>query len=157
MTKDTHCSHCGERHVDETYPKTCPGCNTMTFVNPPAVAVAMVSLGDGRFVGVRRGVAPFIGELAFPGGYQNVGETLEQAAAREFWEETGIDVGNRGATYLASRVAGPNTLVFFKINAGISEKDLNAFKGPETQEVVILDKESTLCFPLHQEMLRIYA
>ena len=33
------------------------------------------------------------GMWALPGGAQNLGETPEQCAKREFWEETGLEVG----------------------------------------------------------------
>lgn len=59
----------------------------------PRVAVDIViRFPDGRFVLVKRRYPPFRGFWAIPGGFVKYGETVEQAAVREAWEETGLRV-----------------------------------------------------------------
>ena len=41
---------------------------------------------------VRRSIEPGYGKWVFPGGYVDRGEMVEQAAAREMREESGIDI-----------------------------------------------------------------
>lgn len=58
----------------------------------PRVAVGAVVFKDDRVLLVRRGRAPARGLWAIPGGSMELGETLQAAAEREIFEETGIKI-----------------------------------------------------------------
>ncbi len=61
----------------------------------PAVAATVVlhDVNRGAFLLVRRAREPFAGCFAFPGGFLEVGlERIEETAARELFEETGVEV-----------------------------------------------------------------
>src|SRR5712692_3303302 len=55
-----------------------------------------MTMSDGRLhvLLVRRGVAPFKGMWAIPGGFKRPTETLDEAAKRELAEETGVDAAS---------------------------------------------------------------
>jgi 8-oxo-dGTP diphosphatase len=57
------------------------------------VDVVILTMLDSRLhvLLVRRGVAPFEGRWAIPGGFKRPAETLDEAAKRELAEETGVD------------------------------------------------------------------
>jgi 8-oxo-dGTP diphosphatase len=57
------------------------------------VDIVILTMSDGRphVLLVRRGVAPFKGTWAIPGGFKRPNETLDEAAKRELAEETGVD------------------------------------------------------------------
>jgi 8-oxo-dGTP diphosphatase len=57
------------------------------------VDVVILTMSDSRLhvLLVRRGVAPFEGRWAIPGGFKRPTETLDEAAKRELAEETGVD------------------------------------------------------------------
>src|SRR5262245_57374293 len=57
------------------------------------VDVVILTMADARLnvLLVRRGVAPFEGMWAIPGGFKRPTETLDEAASRELAEETGVD------------------------------------------------------------------
>ena len=67
----------------------------MTTEAAVLIAVAVVEHDDHYLIGPRPAGVPLAGLWEFPGGKVEPGETAEQAAARECFEETGIaiDVG----------------------------------------------------------------
>jgi 8-oxo-dGTP diphosphatase len=56
------------------------------------IAVAVVERDDQVLIGLRPEGAPLAGYWEFPGGKVADGETPEDAARRECWEETGVAV-----------------------------------------------------------------
>ena len=59
-------------------------------MNPRLVVTVFPITDAGELVLIRRGIEPGKGWWAQPGGFLEVDETVNQAAIRETWEETGL-------------------------------------------------------------------
>jgi mutator protein MutT len=62
------------------------------YPDRPIVGVGAVIADEGRVVLIRRRYEPLAGQWSLPGGMVELGETLEEAVAREMLEETGLVV-----------------------------------------------------------------
>jgi 8-oxo-dGTP diphosphatase len=62
-------------------------------VTPLLAADAVVFDAKGRVLLIKRSNPPFQGAYALPGGFVDVGETVEDACRRELLEETGVGAG----------------------------------------------------------------
>ena len=62
-------------------------------VTPLLTVDCVVFDARDRVLLIRRGNPPFQGHYALPGGFVDVGETVEDACRRELMEETGVKAG----------------------------------------------------------------
>ena len=62
------------------------------YPDRPVVGVGAVVLDGDLVLLIKRSKAPLKGQWSLPGGGVEVGETLEQAIAREVLEETGLTI-----------------------------------------------------------------
>lgn len=68
------------------------GAEPRSYPTRPFVGVGVVVFRDNDVLLVRRGKPPKKDQWSLPGGAQNLGEKVEEAARREVREETGLDV-----------------------------------------------------------------
>lgn len=131
------------------------------YNNPIVVSVALIPIIQDyqlKLLGVRRGIPPFVGELAFPGGFVEPNETVAGAAARETSEEAGV-ILQPGLFKIVEEKITPNNqlLVFSLYTEALSAQLINLnFKNAETQELKLLDPSDVLCFSLHEEVKQTY-
>ena len=94
-----------------------PACGNTSFLNPCRLPSSCCRSMTGVLV-VRRNIEPQIGQLALPGGYMNLGETWQQAGARELFEETGIVIRPEDVREFRVKSApGGTTLMVFGASA----------------------------------------
>ena len=65
-----------------------------SYPNRPIVGVGAVVFRDDRVLLIKRGKPPRMGDWSLPGGMQEIGETVFEAAAREVREETGVTISD---------------------------------------------------------------
>jgi 8-oxo-dGTP diphosphatase len=87
------CPRCGNA-AEVAYPRSisCPHCGYGAYYNPKPVAAAIPVTAAGEIVLLRRGFDPGKDLWTFPGGFVDLGETVEEAARREAREEIEADV-----------------------------------------------------------------
>jgi len=92
--KDFYCTYCGNEFLKEQiYPKHCKKCNEISYLNPIPTILSLIPVSSPGAIGFlleKRNINPGKGKWDFPGGFMDYGETWQQAASRETFEETGI-------------------------------------------------------------------
>lgn len=109
----------------------CPDCNYIAYENPKIIVGAVVTDATGRFLLCRRAIEPRRGFWTLPAGYMELGETTEQGAAREAWEEATarIAIDALLAVYNIPRISQVQMIY----RAGLSDPAIAP--GPESLEV----------------------
>ncbi len=102
------CSHCGSADLKHKIPTgdnrnrfVCNNCHTIHYTNPKVIA-GCLPVWEGRVLLARRSIEPRKGFWNVPGGYLENGETVEEGAKREVWEETLARVENLKALSIYS-------------------------------------------------------
>ena len=113
-----YCPRCG-READVVFPRsiTCPHCGYGAYYNPKPVACAIPRDDDGNLWLLRRAFDPGAGLWTFPGGFVDLGESVEDAARRETFEEMEIDVELGGLVGVYSRADERIVLVVYAAKA----------------------------------------
>jgi ADP-ribose pyrophosphatase YjhB (NUDIX family) len=113
------CPRCGQSAVVD-YPRSisCPHCGYGAYYNPKPVAAAIPVTAAGEIVLLRRGFDPGKDLWTFPGGFVDLGESVEEAARREAREEIVADVELTGLVGVYSRPEDRVVLIVFAATIG---------------------------------------
>ena len=94
MKKLVFCSQCGKKNTfsfkDGNDRFHCESCGTIHYQNPKPTATLICTKKD-KILLVKRAFNPGKGEWNLPGGFLELGETLNQGAKRELKEETNLN------------------------------------------------------------------
>ena len=151
---DKHCPGCASplepKEVAGRLRPVCTECGRVVYYDPKVAATCIVRRGDEVLM-IRRAVQPGIGLWSMPGGYVDRGEVIEEAAAREVLEETGLEVEVEHLVGLFSERGHPVIVAAFTAR----ETGGVLHPGEEAQEVGFfqLDSLPPLAFPRDKEIL----
>lgn len=76
---------------DDRLRRVCGDCGFIDYQNP-RIVVGAVCVWEDHFLLCRRAIEPGYGKWTFPAGFMELNETVAQGAAREAYEEAGVDV-----------------------------------------------------------------
>jgi ADP-ribose pyrophosphatase YjhB (NUDIX family) len=115
----------------------CSDCGFVAYENPKIV-VGSVVVSGGRVLMCRRSIEPRRGFWTLPAGYMELGETLEEAAAREALEEAEASITLDGILGVFSVARIGQVQVIFR--ARFTDPDRAFFAaGEESREVRLFD------------------
>jgi ADP-ribose pyrophosphatase YjhB (NUDIX family) len=113
----------------------CADCGHIAYDNPKVVVGSVIVTGDAVLM-CRRAIEPRRGFWTLPAGYLEHGETLQEGAAREAWEEARAEIEIDGilAVFTISRI-GQVQVIF---RARFASADVPRFAaGAESLEVAL--------------------
>lgn len=126
----------------------CPDCGHIAYENPKIVVGSLVSAG-GRVLLCRRAIEPRRGFWTLPAGYLELGETVEEGAMREAWEEARARIAIDGMLNLFSISRIGQVQIIFR--ARFADPEPSYAAGPESLEVGLFAWEEipfpALAFP----------
>ncbi len=112
------CPRCAQP-AEVEFPRSlrCQTCGYLAIFSPEPVAAAIPRDEQGRIWLLRRTLHEGAGRWTFPGGYVELGESVEDAARRETLEEMAIDIVLGRLVGVYSRADTRSVLVVFDARA----------------------------------------
>ncbi|GEO18775.1 NUDIX domain-containing protein [Microvirga aerophila] len=114
------------------------------YKNTPMVVVVLVPLRNGLLM-IRR---------ALPGGYQMLGQTWQEAGAREVMEETGVVVIPEALRIVTVETTPDRRLNLIFCQSPPVEHQSTFVHDAEVSEVLVVHEPVETAFPLHTQRVR---
>tara|TARA_Y100001960_G_scaffold317673_1_gene386308 strand:- start:1074 stop:1574 length:501 start_codon:yes stop_codon:yes gene_type:complete len=161
MKKLIYCSSCGEENILDKIEGQiryhCIKCDTIHYQNPKPTATLICPREDDILL-VKRAFEPAKGAWSLPGGFLELGETLEQGAKRELKEETNLNgdvVKLLGNCSHFNSIFGDVLLLGLLINI---EKWDNLKTGDDASDAKFfnINQCPPLAFECHQKIFEMY-
>jgi ADP-ribose pyrophosphatase YjhB (NUDIX family) len=133
----------------------CTRCQTIHYQNPKIVA-GSIPEWEGKILLCRRAIEPRYGLWTVPAGFMENGETTEQAAMRETWEEAGarVEITSLYSIFSIPHISQVYMLFRGNLVNGVYEP------GHESLECELFDARTLpwerLAFPVVKETLQRY-
>lgn len=154
-----YCPYCAERFVrrelDGRERLYCARCREIYYENPLPAVTALVLNREKRLLLGKRAVEPARGCWCLPGGFMELGETMEEAALRELQEETGLEgtvLGFVDCLSHESRYYG-KTIIIFGYRVEITGGTMRAQDDMGELEFFSLGSLPPLAFTTHQYLV----
>lgn len=149
MTDPTPCETCGHTEWGNPIP-------VVTIIQP----IHSDLLNRTGLAMAKRADPPYVGQWALLGGHVDGGNYLEQAAVREWREETGLVIREHELTYVGSRIASNGKLLvgFTAPPISIEEWSMARLCRENLEFGICWDEadRKKLCFPIHQEFAGLF-
>ena len=122
---------------DERERLVCTDCGFINYINPKIVVGAVVTWED-KFLLCKRAIEPRIGYWTLPAGFMEEGESTQDGAAREAWEEANarIEIGPLLGVYNIPRISQVQMIYRARllspdVSPGIESEDVGLFTWDE--------------------------
>ena len=157
MFKPVFCPSCGTvLPPSYSVPHECSHCHHVVYLNPaPAANLLVPVYSDNDYPGVltvRRAIHPGYGLLGLPGGYIDHDETWQNAAIRELYEETGIQLTDRRIKlFRVTHLPGKPLVMYAVSREVVTYSQIPwSWEDPESMGREILYSPSSMAFPGHE-------
>ena len=155
------CSNCGNSVIEkipagDNRPRfVCDECETIHYQNPRIIA-GCLPVYENKVLLCKRAIEPRYGLWTLPAGFMENGETSEEAAIRETWEEALARVNVHGIYTLFNLPHINQVYMIFRADL----VDLGFGAGEESLEVALFEESTIpwqeLAFPVMKKTLEFF-